>query len=96
MLFRIRASNLHFDDVRPDPIRDTDPSIPGNLKRIQGHFALMLVRFTVAAGLAVTIAFLSRHTVEAEFLALKDRWTAGTFDSTTESRAIHRGGLVRH
>ena len=36
MLFRIRAGDLHFHDVRRDSIRDTDPSIPGNLKRIHG------------------------------------------------------------
>jgi peptidoglycan/LPS O-acetylase OafA/YrhL len=62
---------------------------------VQGHFALMLVRFAVAAGLAVAIAFLSRHTVEARFLALKDRWTAQTLGSITEPRVIHGGRLVR-
>jgi len=61
---------------------------------VQGHFVLMLIRFTVAAGFAVGIAFLSRRTMESKFLALKDRWTAGTFDSKAESRAIQGGELV--
>ena len=41
----------------------------------------MLIRFTMAAGIAVAIAFLSRRTFEAKFLSLKDRWTAGASDS---------------
>jgi peptidoglycan/LPS O-acetylase OafA/YrhL len=44
----------------------------------QGHFGQILARFTLATGLAVAIAFISRRTFEAKFLSLKDRWTSGT------------------
>ena len=48
---------------------------------VQGHFFRMLARFTIAAGVAVGIAFLSRRTFEARFLSLKDRWTVDASDS---------------
>ena len=44
---------------------------------VKGHFALIVVRFLMAAGIAVAIASLSRHTFEAKFLSLKDRWASG-------------------
>jgi peptidoglycan/LPS O-acetylase OafA/YrhL len=47
---------------------------------VQGHFAMMVVRFLVAAGLSVVLAFLSRRYFEDRFLKLKDRWTAAVLD----------------
>jgi peptidoglycan/LPS O-acetylase OafA/YrhL len=48
---------------------------------VVGHFPFMVVRFTMAAGIAVVIAFISRRTIEARFLDLKDRWTAAPSDA---------------
>jgi peptidoglycan/LPS O-acetylase OafA/YrhL len=40
-----------------------------------GHFALIVLRFFVAGGLAVGLAYLSRRYFEEAFLKLKDRFT---------------------
>lgn len=50
---------------------------------ITGHFGLIVVRFMLAAGIAVAIAYLSRRTFEASFLSLKDRWTGNRSGSST-------------
>jgi len=50
---------------------------------VQGHFGLMALRFTLAAGFAVAIAAFSRRTLEARFLDLKDRWAPGAPQPTT-------------
>jgi hypothetical protein len=36
MLLTIGTDDLHFDGACPGPIRDTDPSITGELKRVHG------------------------------------------------------------
>jgi len=41
------------------------------------HFGLMVLRFAVAAGLAIGVALLSRKYFEQPFLDLKERWTPG-------------------
>jgi peptidoglycan/LPS O-acetylase OafA/YrhL len=61
---------------------------------IAGHFALIVVRFVLAAGAAVTIAYLSRRTLEAKFLSLKDRWTGDRSNSSAnrplaKDKALH-------
>jgi peptidoglycan/LPS O-acetylase OafA/YrhL len=55
---------------------------PDSLKALVArHFALTVLRFCLAAGVAVACALLSRRTLEAHFLRLKDRWTSRTPDS---------------
>jgi len=47
---------------------------------MRGHFGMMFIHFTIAAAVAVAVAFLSRYTIEATFLGLKSRWTAPVGD----------------
>jgi len=42
-----------------------------------GHFGLVVVRFVVAGGAAVGLAYLSRKYYEERFLRLKDRVSPG-------------------
>ena len=39
------------------------------------HFGLVLIRFVIAGGAAVALAYVSRVYFEENFLRLKDRWT---------------------
>lgn len=48
---------------------------PPSLLPTDGHFSRILLRFAVAGGAAIVIAYLSRRFLEERFLRLKDRWT---------------------
>jgi peptidoglycan/LPS O-acetylase OafA/YrhL len=62
-------------------------------KAVQGHFGLMLLRFVIAAGVAVFIAFLSRRTFEEKFLTLKDQWTSESVEFRLDSEQSARAKL---
>jgi peptidoglycan/LPS O-acetylase OafA/YrhL len=54
-----------------------------------GHFSIVLVRFAVAGGAAILIAYLSRRFFEEPFLRLKDRWRPA-MDESVPHVSAHR------
>jgi peptidoglycan/LPS O-acetylase OafA/YrhL len=57
------------------------------------HFELVLLRFALAGGLAITAAYLSRKYFEEKFLKLKDRFVPNTRTHSAEASNIELAGL---
>jgi peptidoglycan/LPS O-acetylase OafA/YrhL len=57
-----------------------------------GHFGLVVVRFVIAGGGAIGLAYLSRRYYEARFLRLKDRIEPGP--GNAPSAKAHRDAIV--
>jgi peptidoglycan/LPS O-acetylase OafA/YrhL len=51
-----------------------------------GHFALILLRFGVAGGAAILLAYLSRRFFEEKFLRLKNSWEPKPSVETSETQ----------
>lgn len=63
--------------------------LPGiSVVAARGHFGQILARFTIGTGLAVAIAFVSRHTMEAKFLDLKSRLTRVAPDPLLDDESL--------
>jgi peptidoglycan/LPS O-acetylase OafA/YrhL len=55
----------------------------------QGHFGRMMLRFMIVASISVGVAVISRRTIEARFLSLKDRWTNDDAPEAAKLQASH-------